>query len=239
MQSNNEKQLGNALSCKSALVDKTDESSEETTLPSSYTADMAQTTIQQSEKKEDFANKNDDKEQNTLNNEPEITKVSEKMFDHKNVEVLNEECLFKNKMETSTQVMKIADAEKYLPSNSHSTPVQRNVSIIEIERIYQKYFSKFLQDSIEIVANIMYIIVFSLRHHEMRMYESDKMKTEEEKWKESIDAEKIHKIHRIILKSKLKMYFEVIVSSFDESDLELGFQMCFVCVTGPSQKRCL
>jgi len=106
----------------------------------------------------------------------------------------------------------------------------RNLSLLGVENLYNKYFSKAVQDSIVIIANILNIISMSNKHHKARMDESFKKKTEAEKLKERCDANRIHLRHKKVLESKLKKNFVDVISSFEDSEFEHTFQMFFLSI---------
>jgi len=106
----------------------------------------------------------------------------------------------------------------------------RNLSLLGVENLYNKYFSKTIQDSIVIIANILNIISMSNKHHKVRMDESFKKKTEAEKLKERCDANRMHLRHKKVLESKLKKNFMDVVSSFEDSEFEHTFQMFFLSI---------
>ncbi|KAL4143659.1 hypothetical protein QTP88_005969 [Uroleucon formosanum] len=103
-------------------------------------------------------------------------------------------------------------------------------NLIEIENLYKKYFSKSVQDTIVIIANILNIISMSNKHHKARMDESFKKKSEAEKLKERCDANRLHGRHKKILETKLKNNFITVVSSFEEPEFDSAFQMFFLSI---------
>lgn len=103
-------------------------------------------------------------------------------------------------------------------------------NLIEIEKLYKKYFSKSVQDTIVTIANILNIISMSNKHHKARMDESFKKRSEAEKLKERCDANRLHARHKKILETKLKNNFINVVSSFAESEFESAFQMFFLSI---------
>lgn len=105
-----------------------------------------------------------------------------------------------------------------------------NVFLRDIEHLYGKYFSKYVQDSIVIIANILNMISMSNKHHKIRMDESFKKRSEAEKLKERCDANRMHLRHKKVLEAKLKTIFTEIVSSFIESEFEPTFQLFFLSI---------
>jgi len=103
-------------------------------------------------------------------------------------------------------------------------------ALIEIENVYKKYFTKSVQDTIVIIANILNIISMSNKHHKLRMDECFKKKSEAEKLKERCDANRLHGRHKKILETKLKNNFINVVSSFKEPEFDSAFQMFFLSI---------
>lgn len=115
-------------------------------------------------------------------------------------------------------------------SSTQNSVQTKNLALSEIERLYQKYFTKSVQDNIVIIANILNMISMSNKHHKARMDESFKKKTEAEKLKERCDANRMHLRHKKILESKLKKYFVEVISEFVYSEFEPAFQMFFLSI---------
>jgi len=114
-----------------------------------------------------------------------------------------------------------------LPFNGKNN-IKGNLTVIE--KLYKKYFSKTVQDTIVTIANILNIISMSNKHHKARMDESFKKRSEAEKLKERCDANRLHTRHKTILETKLKINFMKVVSSFLESEFESAFQMFFLSI---------
>jgi len=102
--------------------------------------------------------------------------------------------------------------------------------LIEIEKVYIKYFSKCVQDTIVTIANILNIISMSNKYHENRINESYKKRSEVEKLKEIYDADQLHGKHKKILEAKLKNHFICVITSFEESEFDSAFKMCFISI---------
>jgi len=130
------------------------------------------------------------------------------------------------------------DSKDNEPSTSESNEDKRSESCknkteenkIKIEDLYERYFSKSVQDTIVIIANILNVISLSNNHHKSRMDESFRKKTEAEKLKERCDANRLHGRHKKILEKKLKSYFTDVVSLFQESEFVEAFQMFFLSI---------
>ncbi|XP_060877923.1 uncharacterized protein LOC132950461 isoform X2 [Metopolophium dirhodum] len=103
-------------------------------------------------------------------------------------------------------------------------------ALTEIENVYKQYFSKSVQDTIVIIANILNIISMSNKHHKARMDECFKKKSEAEKLKERCDANRLHGRHKKILETKLKNNFINVVSTFKEPEFDSAFQMFFLSI---------
>jgi len=111
------------------------------------------------------------------------------------------------------------------------SPVTKvKIPLREIERLYQKYFSKNVQDTIVIIANILNMISLSNKHHKFRMDESFKKKSEAEKLKERCDANRMHLRHKKVLEAKLKANFLDVINKFMDSEFEPTFQMFFLSI---------
>lgn len=108
--------------------------------------------------------------------------------------------------------------------------IKVDLKLADIETLYNKYFSKQVQDTIVVIANILNVISLSNRHHKARMDESFKKRTEAEKLKERCDANRIHEKHKLILDSQIKNLFFKVVSMFSDQDFDLAFQMFFLSV---------
>ncbi|XP_060872577.1 uncharacterized protein LOC132946544 isoform X2 [Metopolophium dirhodum] len=103
-------------------------------------------------------------------------------------------------------------------------------NLIEIEKLYIKYFSKCVQDTIVTIANILNIISMSKKYHQNRIHESYKKGSEAEKLKEICDADRLHGKHKKILETKLKNNFICVISSFAESEFDSAFKMFFLSI---------
>ncbi|XP_029347894.1 uncharacterized protein LOC100569364 [Acyrthosiphon pisum] len=102
--------------------------------------------------------------------------------------------------------------------------------LVKIEKLYTKYFSKSIIDTIVIIANILNIISISKKHYKAQMDESFKKKSEAEKLKVRYDANRLHGRHKKILETKLKNNFIDVVSSFEMSEFDSAFQMFFLTI---------
>lgn len=117
-----------------------------------------------------------------------------------------------------------------IPLNALISVPKEKLTLSEIENLYMKYFSKSVQDTIVVIASILNIISISNIHHKARMDESFKKKTEAEKLKERVDANRMHMRHKKVLEMKLKKYFVDVVTLFNESEFEHAFQMFFLSI---------
>ncbi|XP_050531877.1 uncharacterized protein LOC126900299 isoform X2 [Daktulosphaira vitifoliae] len=152
---------------------------------------------------------------------------------------LNQQLAVKQ-ISTLTNTQPTVENTQSIPINTQSTLINTqptnqllikgNLKLVDIEMLYSKYFSKHVQDTIVIIANILNIISLSNRHHKARMDESFKKKTEAEKLKERCDANRIHERHKFILESQLKYRFIEVVSMFSDQDFDHAFQMFFLSV---------
>lgn len=151
------------------------------------------------------------------------------MDDHMHMIYLkNFEC---NKVKISSTNCKRSVISTIIPTNgSYSTVIRGNLSLCAIEKLYNKYFSKIVQDAIVIIANILNIISMSNKHHKARMDESFKKRTEAEKLKERCDANRQHLRHKKVLEAKLKQHFMEVVSTFIDAEFEPTFQMFFLSI---------
>ncbi|CAI6376358.1 unnamed protein product [Macrosiphum euphorbiae] len=106
--------------------------------------------------------------------------------------------------------------------------VRRN--LIEIKKLYKKYFIKCVRDTIVIIANILNIILMSEKYCKARIDISSKKKNEALKLKERYDARKLNERHKKILVKKLKNNLICVISSFEESEFDLAFKMIFISI---------
>lgn len=138
----------------------------------------------------------------------------------------------KNSKNVANQMKKIPNIIPFNSANIvFNTPViKEKIPLREIERLYQKYFSKAVQDTIVIIANILNMISLSNKHHKFRMDESFKKKTEAEKLKERCDANRMHLRHKKVLEAKLKANFLDVINKFIECEFEPTFQMFFLSI---------
>ncbi|CAI6352395.1 unnamed protein product [Macrosiphum euphorbiae] len=102
--------------------------------------------------------------------------------------------------------------------------------LVKIEKLYIKYFTKTVQDTVVVIASILNIISMSNKYHKARMDESFKKSFDAEKLKERCDANKLHGRHKQILETKLKNYVIDVVSSFEMSEFDSAFQMFFLSI---------
>ncbi|XP_022181956.1 uncharacterized protein LOC111041828 [Myzus persicae] len=97
--------------------------------------------------------------------------------------------------------------------------IKRNSVVIE--KLHKKYFSKFVQDSIVTIANILNIISMARKHYKARMAESLEKRSE---------GEILNANHTTILETKLKDNFSALVSSFEGPDFDTVFKMLFLSI---------
>ncbi|XP_029347788.1 uncharacterized protein LOC100570368 [Acyrthosiphon pisum] len=107
--------------------------------------------------------------------------------------------------------------------------------LIKIEKLYKKYFCKSVIDTIVIIANIINIIELSNQYHKERINKSLNKRTEAEKLKERYDASRLNERHKRILGTKFKKNFKDVVSSFEDSEFDLAFQMFFLSILSVHQ----
>lgn len=103
-------------------------------------------------------------------------------------------------------------------------------NLIEIEKLYKKYFGKSVLDTIIAITNILNIISISNKHHKERMDDTFKKISEAEKCKERCTANHFHRVHKTVLETKLKTNFVYVISSFAESEFDMVFQMFFLSI---------
>lgn len=126
--------------------------------------------------------------------------------------------------------IQVISDQKVTPTRASSS-TQRNISLSEIENLYYKYFSKEVQDTIFVIANILNVIVISNKHKVTRYNESFKNKTEAEKLNERCVAYKMHTKHANILESELMTNFIKVISFFNESDFKLAFELFILSIS--------
>jgi len=103
-------------------------------------------------------------------------------------------------------------------------------NLIEIEKLHNEYFSKFVQVNIVTIANMLNVISMSNEYLKARLDESTTKKCEAEKIKYKRDARRLHKRCNTILENKLMTRFENITSSFKESEFYSAFIMFFLSI---------
>lgn len=133
---------------------------------------------------------------------------------------INKKIIFKNNF-TSTKN----------PRNGiYSAAVKGNIPMFEIEKIYNKYFRKTVQDSIAVIANILNMIIIVNKHFKLQMGEcnmnSDLALKEKLRWNTS----QVHAIHTNILETKLKKHFLNIITSIVDTEFELTIKMVIICI---------
>ncbi|KAL5238286.1 hypothetical protein ACI65C_005696 [Semiaphis heraclei] len=115
-------------------------------------------------------------------------------------------------------------------ARSFNGKCNKNGQLIKYENLYQKYFSKSVQDTIVIIANTLNIITIVNKRYLSRIDESFEKKTEAEKLKERCDAHRLYERHNKVLHTKLKGYFTDVVSVFTDLEFHSAFQLFFLCI---------
>lgn len=119
--------------------------------------------------------------------------------------------------------------ENFFNKNSvvplYSTVVRGNVLIHEIEKLYNKYFKKPVQDSIIIIANILNIIIICNKNYKSQMDKLFMKPNSSEKCTERLNAKNLHSMHTNNLETILKKHFIYIVSSIVNTEFELTIKM--------------
>jgi len=128
-----------------------------------------------------------------------------------------------SKLNPSSHSTKVNELKYHFSAKNH---VRGN--LIEIEKIFKKYFGRSVLDTVIIIANIVNIISISNKHLKERMDETFKKKSEAEKLKERCNANHIHEIHKKILETKLKTNVLYVISYFAESEFDLAFKILFL-----------
>lgn len=134
--------------------------------------------------------------------------------------------------------MKVVAGHKFSTTRPIVNGVQQSLKVkkinreylIKIEKLYKKYFFKSVNDTIVIIANIINIIEMSNQYHKERINKSFNKGTKAEIIKERYDAGLLNKRHKTILETKLKKNFKDVVSSFEESEFDLAFQLFFISI---------
>jgi len=145
-------------------------------------------------------------------------------------------CILSKHLRTNIKKLSVAklSTTRSQPSlHSNNTLNAENLvrgNLIKIEKLYKKYFIKSVRDTIVIIANILNIILMSEKYYKARFDASFKKKNEFQKLKERCDAHRLHVRHKKILETKLKNNFKDVISSFEESEFDLAFQMFLLSI---------
>jgi len=103
--------------------------------------------------------------------------------------------------------------------------------LIKYENVYQKYFSKYVQDTIVIIAHTLNIIAISNQRFQSLNKTSRKKNTKAEKRKKiQCDGYVLHKRHYEVLRTKFKGYFTEVISVFTDLEFDSAFQLLFFCI---------
>jgi len=108
--------------------------------------------------------------------------------------------------------------------------LNKNFKLIEIEKLYNKYYSKFVQDTIMVIANLYIIYATTYIQYVAKLKKSLEDKSEAEKLKETYDAKLFHERQTKILERKVKINLTNVVSLFFESEFEKAFKMFFLSI---------
>ncbi|XP_008181857.2 uncharacterized protein LOC100572091 [Acyrthosiphon pisum] len=108
--------------------------------------------------------------------------------------------------------------------------LNENFKLIEIEKLYKKYYSKFVQDTIVVIANLYIIYAMTYIRYVAKLRTSLEDKSEAEKLKKTYDAKLFHEKQTKILEKKVKINLTNVVSLFFESDFEKAFKMFFLSI---------
>jgi len=104
------------------------------------------------------------------------------------------------------------------------------LNLIEIEKLYEKYFNQFVYDTIVIIANIIIVILKSNEHHTERQLASSEKISKYQKLKERYDVDRFHERNNKILDIKLKKNFIDATSCFAESEFGSAFIMFILSI---------
>lgn len=102
------------------------------------------------------------------------------------------------------------------------------INKLNIINLYIKYFSKKVQDTIVVIADILIIIHSSEKYHKRQLDELFEKKNEDAILKCIRNKNRLHTIHYNILKSEFIASFLSVLTLFVESDFELAFKMFFL-----------
>lgn len=122
----------------------------------------------------------------------------------------------------------------YITSNdigvSHSSLVG-SVTLIDIEIVYNKYFSKSVQGTTVVIANMLYIMFLSKTLFEIRFREVNNYRDESQKRSKKHDLDQMSIEHKNVLGSKLKGLFMEVTSTFEKSDFQLAIHIFFLGIS--------
>lgn len=142
--------------------------------------------------------------------------------------ISNENILNEKNTPDVTRIKKMKVVEKKEPSSSNLKSQKKELSMNEIERLYEKYFNKRALDLIYIVAFILHLIALTNKHHKTRMDGSFRMRNAAAKLKERYYANRLYGKNVKVLELTLKQFFEEIVTSFSDEDFYYSFQLFFL-----------
>lgn len=101
---------------------------------------------------------------------------------------------------------------------------------LQPEQLYTKYFTKFIQDNIVTIANILNIIGISNNYHKACMGKSSKENTKSKNLNKRFMTNQVHEKHRRSLEAKLKEYFSIVVTTFEDVEFDSIFTMFFLSI---------
>lgn len=107
------------------------------------------------------------------------------------------------------------------PDNDESSEMMER--LLELKKMYTKYFNKAVQDNTVIIGHILNMIALSKKQ---LVLQTNKAINNDEK----IQAERLHAKQKEVLEYRLYLNFVQVVIMFDEDDYNLAFLLFFLCI---------
>jgi len=118
-----------------------------------------------------------------------------------------------------------------IPNNgltNYCPTIKAKLHLMDIEQFYNKYFGKFEQETIEIIANLMNLILWSNYFHSIHINMASQMKTEAQRLEAINEANEICSKRKDDIIEKLREHFLDVVSKIMGNDFKLAMKMLFL-----------
>lgn len=160
-----------------------------------------------------------------------LLKYSDKMYNLRSIikkETVDENNVLNNRLNTLSENREKEIIPFNAPTNVKSSTMEskeKKISFNEIEYLYNRYFSRSLNDTIIIISNILTIILLSNKYHKSRM---DELFLKTDVQKERSDANVQHSEYKKVLNSKLKNLVKDLLSSLAKSEFKNTVKIIFL-----------